>query len=250
MIIQTVALPVYNSKKIAWLALEGLCNQKDIDYKWELIVCEEKHKEQLGSSFFNLYKERLQKIGCDRIKYIELDGWIPLAEKWRLIGLEASQSSKSFILQAADCYPFETRLKEANYYVNIKNYDWLDYCKGYFYSFDLKKYFLYDFKGKTNLNMAFKTELAKQIKKSNKRKGVDGFLLKNAMQIKKIKKITLPELKNSGFDTDGLNNISTSRKKAFHNLKRQKRKVFKKPSQENVNLNIPQYIKEKIYELS
>lgn len=41
----TVGLPVYNSNQIAWLAMEGLCNQKK-NYTWELIICEEQHKNQ------------------------------------------------------------------------------------------------------------------------------------------------------------------------------------------------------------
>lgn len=37
----TVALPVYNSKSIAWLAMESLCNQKGIDFDWEIVIAEE-----------------------------------------------------------------------------------------------------------------------------------------------------------------------------------------------------------------
>ena len=37
----TVGLPIYNSKKIAWIALDGLINQIDIDFDWELVFYEE-----------------------------------------------------------------------------------------------------------------------------------------------------------------------------------------------------------------
>ena len=37
----TVALPVWNSEAIAWLAMEGLCNQVHPGVGWELIIMEE-----------------------------------------------------------------------------------------------------------------------------------------------------------------------------------------------------------------
>ncbi len=61
MIKGTVALPVWNSKDIAWLCMESLCNQI-VDFKWELLVFEEKHDRQLGRSFFEGYQSRLP--GC------------------------------------------------------------------------------------------------------------------------------------------------------------------------------------------
>ena len=43
----TVGLPIYNSKKIAWIALDGLINQIDIDFDWDLVVYEEEHENQI-----------------------------------------------------------------------------------------------------------------------------------------------------------------------------------------------------------
>ncbi len=37
----TVALPVWNGSRIAWLAMESLCRQEEIDFWWELVICEE-----------------------------------------------------------------------------------------------------------------------------------------------------------------------------------------------------------------
>jgi hypothetical protein len=139
---------------------------------------------------------------------------------------------------------------EANFYINKQEYDWLDYSKGYFYSFNYKKCILYSYNGKTNLNMAFKTKYIKEIECCNKNCGVDGFLLGSIKKKNDTNILTINELKSTGFDTDGLNNISTSRKRAFKNINRQKRKVFKHTDINIKDLFIPEDIKERIYELS
>jgi len=46
MIELTVGIPMFRSRHIGWLALESLCRQKDIDFKWELLIMEE--EESLG----------------------------------------------------------------------------------------------------------------------------------------------------------------------------------------------------------
>jgi len=65
----TVALPVYNSKKIAWISLESLCEQINIDFNWELIVYEEKHEQSVFPELFDLYIEKLKLVNCSRIVY-------------------------------------------------------------------------------------------------------------------------------------------------------------------------------------
>jgi hypothetical protein len=53
----TVGLPIYNSKKIAWIALEGLINQIDIYFDWELVVYEEDHDNKIFKEIRkNLYQ--------------------------------------------------------------------------------------------------------------------------------------------------------------------------------------------------
>ena len=53
----TVALPVYNSKKIAWISLESLIRQENIDFDWELIVYEEIHSESVCPQILEDYKK-------------------------------------------------------------------------------------------------------------------------------------------------------------------------------------------------
>lgn len=54
MIELTVAMPLYNSKYIAWLAMESLCRQKNVTFDWELIVSEEQNDEMYGEEFLGL----------------------------------------------------------------------------------------------------------------------------------------------------------------------------------------------------
>jgi len=63
MIELSVALPVWNSKRIAWLPMESLCRQLKPSCGWELIIFEEVHGEQLGEDFFRAYEERLKEAG-------------------------------------------------------------------------------------------------------------------------------------------------------------------------------------------
>jgi len=218
----TVALPVYNSKKIVWLALESLCNQRDVDFDWELILCEEIHDEMLTSSIFDNYINRLQQVNCKKISYILLNKKVNLSKKWQIIGKHIDKYSKIFLLHAADCYSPSYRLFLSYKYIIKENVDWFDINKGYFYSFDNKKIILYDTLSNpalTNLNMAFKSIYAKNIPNTNLFKGIDGFLYKHCQNINKnMKNFSFDILLDDSLDTDGYNNISIKRKDRFKNI--------------------------------
>ena len=71
------------------------------------------------------YEDRLRSVGCVRISYDSIDQWIPLSQKWKLLGKRATASSKAFVFQAADCYSRPHRL--ANVYAAIQGgADWVD----------------------------------------------------------------------------------------------------------------------------
>ena len=74
-------MPCYNSNKIAWIALESLCNQVDINFEWELIICEEKHDNMLGDKWVDDYIERLVNVNCLKITYVQLKEWVNLPKK-------------------------------------------------------------------------------------------------------------------------------------------------------------------------
>lgn len=227
----SVALPIYNGKKIAWLSIESLCNQCDVNFEWELIICEENYKDSIGLDIINCYKDKLKQNGCVRIIYISLFCKILLAKKWQIIGNYISNSSMIFLLQAADCYSPSLRFKMTYDKIINNNIDWYDFKKGYFYSFISKRIVLYDYDGKTNLNMSFNAKFAKNIPDTLLEKGIDYFLLQHCISQKQNLNIYHDNLLlNDSVDTHGLNNISLQRENFFDS----KLNIFKKT---NLKLN-------------
>ena len=78
----TVALPIFNSKKIAWVAFESLARQVDVNFSWELVIAEESGVNKIGDTLCEEYREKLIKAGCSRIVFLELEEWMPLYQKW------------------------------------------------------------------------------------------------------------------------------------------------------------------------
>jgi len=106
----TVGLPLFRAKYIAWLALEGLIRQKGINFEWEIVIIEEtNNSEVFGIDRINEYRERLEDVGCVNINYQSLDNWIPMAEKFKLMGEEVK--GKIYAGNADDYYPSPYRLK-------------------------------------------------------------------------------------------------------------------------------------------
>lgn len=242
MIVQSVAMPVYNAKDIAWLPMEGLCNQQ-VYHGWELIICEEIHKNQLGAQFFYDYFDRLPK--CEKITYIGIREWIPLSKKWHILGRATDSHSISFSLQAADVYPSSKRLT-INHNAITQGADWVDICRGYFYSFTLKKLILYDAKQRTNLSMAFKTSFARNIPENNIERFVDNYLMGVIISQKQnaiIKHLDI--LLEDAVETDGYNQISKGRIEYYKNIK----PPFKNTNKKLTDIGLPDYVKQKMLNL-
>lgn len=211
MIELTVALPIWNSEKIAWLSLESLCRQKNIDFKWELVIAEE-IKNAFGAERIKQYADRLKAVGCESIKYCELDYRIPLPQKWKLLANMSSASSAVFVFWSADDYHEPNKLRTS--YDNITlGYDWTHYRRCLFYDIATKRHVAYDcasIKRPVGNLMACRTELLKNIPDSSIPKGVDTWLFNTIAP----KFTFLDETDNwkEGFATDGLNNISLTRR--------------------------------------
>lgn len=246
MIEVTVAMPIYKSKDIAFLAFESLCNQKT-SIGWELIIAEEMDSEQLGIDFFDKYASRLRAAGCLDIKYLLYKNWIPLPRKWKDIGENANENSKVFILQAADCYSAPDRIDEAYNCIVNRNFDWIDYQNGFFYNLITGQMIQYAARSRTNIDMSFKTKYARNIPACALRKGIDGFLFTHVSRIARVVKqltITKPAKLNS-IDTDGKNNISLKRTSFYDNV----RHPFIKTTITLDDIDIPLFIKDKLINL-
>lgn len=222
--ILTVALPAFNAKNIAWLAMESLCHQTGIDFDWEIVIMEEANENAFTKEAFLEYEERLKELRCIRIKYVSLPHRITLSEKWKRIWENASKNSVAFLLQACDCYSYPQRLK-TSYDAIIKGFDWVTCKKGCFYEVSTGRMILYDgdslSKAITHLNMGFKTEFMKALPVAELLSGIDGFLFKSfASQKGNPLSVFYDESENwkYGVDTHGLNNISKKRGEFFDNI--------------------------------
>lgn len=227
MVYITVALPIYKSEKIAWLAMESLCRQEYPGCDWELIVCEDKHEPKMGligSVFFFNYLSRLKKVGCSCVKYISPNKWIPLANKWKLMAQAADATSEYFLLQGADDYSPTNRLLSTTNMATRFHPTVAAYCDGYAYN--IKTGMLSRFHNPTDnyrLFMAIKTSVVREIKDSDLKSGVDSYLVDEANRIagdgfSKMKiQIQESELRSpfTGVFTDGFNSISESRKRLY-----------------------------------
>lgn len=218
MIEMTIGLPMYRSKHIGWLALESLARQVNVPCGWELLVMEEQ-EEAVGREEVMRFKDRLAAVGCLRTDYVALAQWIPLAQKWRHLALLASQGSRVFLLQAADCYSQPSRLKETYDLSSEGDVDWVQSPKGLFYDIETRctAGFDADAVKDTNpcaLNMAARTDLMRQLPISDRRAAVDFWLFQTLSAIKAAPlNIVRNESSNweKGLDTHGLNNISGRR---------------------------------------
>lgn len=223
----TVALPIFNSKKIAWIAFESLARQVGVNFSWELVIAEELGPEQIGDALSEEYLEALKSVGCSRIVFLGLREWMPLFQKWMLIYQHSSiDTSKVFMLQAADCFSQIHRLRETMDIFEAENSDWVQTKKGYFYNVQTDSLALYDhstllFHKSRNmrshpccLNMAVKHKLMSLLKEVYCKRGVDGRIFAQIKQKKGSMKVSLNNSDSylTGLDTDGYNNLSLGRK--------------------------------------
>ena len=249
MIELTVGLPMFRCKHIGWLALESLCRQQNINFEWELIVIEETSEsyEPFGKEEVLKYKERLEKIGCKRIEYIPLGKWIPLSRKWKILGQNSSESSKIFVIHAADCFSYNTRLIESFDLIVNKDYDFISSLIGPFYDILTEKAMLFDMTKKLRiggLNMSIKPYFIRNLPDETKRKGIDSWIINNMQKLKSNYRTCHIFTPNCvyGVDTQGLNNISIKRRRLMDTRK----DIYTKPV--DIRKHIPEDILNKLKE--
>lgn len=210
----TVGIPVWNSKKIAWLVMESLCRQ-ETSVAWELIIFEEKHDGACGGKFFRSYETRLRDAGCGHIKYITADEKIPLSKKWAYLGKKAD--SKMFCICDADNYYQKYMIQDSADAYNA-GYDWLTAKKGYFYNFlsgTLAEYNLRERPAaKTGLQMTMATNLMKKLPDQEKHRLLNAWVFNNCKPEKKKNE----DKHLNTLCTHGYNAISDKRGKLIDNF--------------------------------
>lgn len=209
--IATVALPVFNNKNIALLAMEGLIRQQT-DFKWELIVCEENNGKHNGVEFFEGYFERLKDVGCLRLIYIPVTkGKLYLSHKWKLMAQHAQ--GDVFLMQGSDDYPDPRRVQTACEAIR-DGYQWFQVPRFYCYWSGNGVYEYNDYRNNINLGIdkGTRTEYVKNANNREVKKGVDFWMFSNArahVPDIKIKSTIYDDYK--GVSTTGFNTISDQR---------------------------------------
>ena len=214
----TVALPIWNGKDIAWLCLESLRRQLNVDFEWELVVFEEQHEQQLGIDYF--LKNGPEDI---RIKYVTNSHRYTLGEKWNRIVWESSESSEVIIFCACDNYYHPYTLRDSVNAID-SGIDWFYTTKGYFYDFYSETIIFYSAARKTGLQMAASMDIARKIPDKPRKRLVDIWLHAN-MKPQHPVIDTSDHWKGTLF-THGYNQISTKRGQYFENIKYPFRKVY------------------------
>jgi len=241
------ALPMYNSSKIGWLALESLCRQKGVNFNWELIILED-GENYMGCEEILKYSDRLASAGCVSIDYEYSSEKIPLATKWKKIAERASNKKSDFLLVAADCYSQPFRLSETHEI--LKHSEWVNSPLGPFYHIPTESIAIFDqscTKHPCGLNMATKTNLVIDLPSDGPASGIDGWMFKNIEKNLKRELITSQNFSENwkkGVDTDGFNNISSRR---YQRIKSPNEKLWKSAKPED--FLIPNDIKIKLKKL-
>ena len=155
----TVAIPVWKNKDIAWLCMESLKRQKDIDFEWEIIIFEEEHDQQLGYEYFFEY---LSGIGTRAITYHTHPDKESLGKKWYKMINTADKDSEGVAFCDADdyCHPYVLRDTLDAF---RSGYDWLGHKNGYFYDFKTGKMIQYSSKKRPGIRLSARMDIAKKL---------------------------------------------------------------------------------------
>jgi hypothetical protein len=220
MIELSVAMPLYRGKYIVWLAFESLIRQRGINFEWELIVVEELNNESVGYEQLTKYYKILKEIGCRRLQYIELNSWIPLAEKVGLLIDQTTSNSRILTFGIADYYSFPLRLRTC--YDAFKNdIDWFRTKKLIYYNLFSGSIVEREISDRGSCCKAVSLDIARRIEKGSAWRGVDGWFYRSCITAKGTDlKVFIDSSDNwmYGFNTHGFNNISYNRGRKIDEL--------------------------------
>jgi hypothetical protein len=220
MIELSVCLPLFRAKYCAWIVLESLCRQQNIDFEWELIITEETFQESFGMDNIMNYVNRLKNVGCKRLKYLPLGLWVPLSNKIILMTKNCSKDSKIYTSVAADVYSPPQRLKsQYDLFKNRPEVDWAANGKTIVYDIKSEKTYLNDASLAKTISDAtgrsVRMRIMRNFKFKNIRKGIDGTVFRFVEKFVESKgKVFTPYVdyeSNSwmyGLNVHGLNNIT------------------------------------------
>lgn len=226
----SIVMPLYRAGNIAWLPLESLCRQKQINFRWELLIAEEQ-EGAFGWPKIKEYFGRLNKVGCARIIYYSLPKWIPLSQKYHLLTRQMHPSSKIFTTQAGDNYSHPMRLKLTHLYLIKRDYDMWHQAYGLFYDIPTGQMIGFNYYRNPErpvcMTAAYKAEYVRNLPFEFKKSGLDSWLYYNILKASGKKELKTWTSGNrywdKGVNTQGQNTISVKRARHF---KKPKNKLF------------------------
>lgn len=217
----SLIMPFFRAGNIAWLALESLSRQINIDFGWELIIIEENFDSPLGLEKILEYKDRLTSAGCASIKYIELSQWLPLSSKWYYMIQNSDTNSKVCCFNSADVYCPPQRLSKQFKVLTDGIHNWYRLAGNIIYDIEtglhVKRMNIVN-KGDTCCR-ATTMNIAKKLPLNSVKKSVDGWTYNTFCCYGLKEHFDISDMWQYCVNVNGINNISIGRKERIVNKK-------------------------------
>jgi hypothetical protein len=221
----SVGIPLFRAQDIAWVALESLANQINIDFNWELIIIEESFEHPYGLENILLYSERLKTKGCKRIVYMSLNEWLPLSAKWFFLIKECSNSSKIFAMNSADIYCSRVRLSYQHKILTTTDKNWYKIMGNMVYDIGEDILIKIDLDKSRNDTCcaAMRMELARKLPLACIKANVDSWRYKTLEQGNISSYLDYStEMMNETININGINNLSLKRTEKIKQINKEK----------------------------
>jgi len=222
----TVGIPAFQTGAVSWLVLAGLSRQSDAPVPWEIVICQE--DDSFRESDIEEYESDLAAAGCSCIRIVQLEDWVHLSTKWRVIRDHVAETSEVFLLQGADDCPHKTRVIRSWESLQDPEVDWFQWRDMLFYDFNFQAWSIFQGSEKPplsvpkmgwthhpcNPNMATRTKYLDFLPDEEVRRGVDGWIFYSIQaQLGRTPNIGHgPEGEHAtGFGTTGFNTLSMGR---------------------------------------
>ncbi len=201
----TVAVPVWNNKEIAWLCIESLRRQKEVDFEWELIIFEEEQDQQLGHQYFN-------DLAPVDMRYMTHQQKQSLGRKWYAMINAAHPDSEGVVFCDADdyCHPYVLRDTLDAF---RSGYDWFCHADGYFYDFNTGKIIQYSSRKRPGIRLSARMDIAKKLPDKVRPRLIHAWF--NAHMKPQNMLFSQTDHWEKGLFTNGHNSISKSRDRYF-----------------------------------
>lgn len=217
----SVVLPYFRAGFIGWVPLESFIRQKNVSCNWELIICEENFDNPFGLVKILSYMKELEKVGCVRIKYIELKSWLPLSAKWYFLIQSTEKSSRVVLFNSADLYSGVHRFERQYKILSGKKFNWYKLVGNLIYDIGSDKHVKRVSMAKERPDTACRAvtmELARKLPLAPVKQSVDGWtfntLEKEGVQIYYDES----DLWETTVNINGMNNISIGRSDRIINV--------------------------------